>query len=270
MTTYGIIGFGCIGKRVAARLRGPDAPRLLAVLVRVGQEAEAQAVLRADATDEVAVCTRVEDFIAARPRIAVEAASGAALAAFGPALLAAGIDLVPLSLAVLADRAVEARLRAAALAGPGRIELAAGAMAALDFLATARENVLTRVVFRAAYPAFRWSGTPAEALLDLARMTAPAVFFRGTVREAAQAFPRHLNVCVGVALAGLGLDGTEAELIADPSLRQAAFEVEAEAEAGAILLRVAPRDAPAGADPVDHTAFSVMQVLRRRAARMAI
>ena len=193
-----------------------------------------------------------------------------ALAELAPRVLAAGADLVPLSLAALADRDVERRLSAAAVAGPGRLELAAGAAAGLDFLATAREGGLRQVIFRAAYPASRWIGTPADASLDLAQLKRRTGFFRGSAREAARLYPRHLNLCVGVALAGLGLDATIVELFADPALRQASFEVEAAAASGDILLQIGPSDAPEGADPADHTAFSVVRLLRRRSAVIAV
>ena len=49
-------------------------------------------------------------------------ADRSALAAFGPSVLAAGADLIPLSLAALADRHVEALLLSAAEAGPWRTD----------------------------------------------------------------------------------------------------------------------------------------------------
>ena len=62
----------------------------------------------------------------------------------------------------------------------------------------------------------------------------------------------------------------EAELLADPGITQARFEVEAEAGPGAVTFRVSGRDAPVGADPVDYTAFSLMRLLRRRQAPLAV
>ncbi len=262
---YGIIGFGRIGRRIAERLSGRDAPRLVGVLVR-----PAQAAFFREHIDPNLICTSISDMIARAPHIVVECASAAMLAMCAGNILASGIDLVPLSLAALADPAVEVAFRDAAAAGPGRVELAAGAMASLDFLATAREDFLASVTFRAIYPPARWFRTPAEDRIDLAHLDERKIFFRGTAREAAKLFPRHLNVCVGVALAGVGLDATVVELFADPALRQAAFEVDAIAAAGPIFVRVGPRDVAAGADPVDHTTFSVMRVLRRRGARIAI
>ena len=126
MIRYGVVGYGRIGKRLAARLPGATA-----ILARQGGASDV-------------FCTTLDAFIARKPAVAVECASAQALAEHGPALLAAGIDLVPLSLTALADPDVEHRLMAAAKAGPGRLEIAPGAIGTLDLLASAREDGLTR------------------------------------------------------------------------------------------------------------------------------
>ena len=125
MTGYGIVGFGRIGRRLAARL-----PGAVAILVRPSQAGDVAALVGADK-----VCTTLDAFIAHAPAVAIECASAQALIESGPALLAAGIDLVPLSLTAFADREVERRLMAAAMAGPGRLEIAPGAIGTLDLLA---------------------------------------------------------------------------------------------------------------------------------------
>jgi len=137
VTSYGIIGFGKIGRRLAARLPGA------VLLVRPSRAAEAATLVGAER-----VCTTLDAFIAQRPSIAIECASTDSLRAHGTALLAAGIDLVPLSLTALADADFERRLLAAAESGPGRLEIAPGAIGTLDLLATAREEGLHRVVYR--------------------------------------------------------------------------------------------------------------------------
>ena len=110
---WGIIGFGRIGRRLEQRL-----PGAAAILVRSPQ---------ASSVGKTA-CTTIDTFIAARPAIAIECASGTALVEYGPKLLAAGIDLVPLSLTAFADPEVERRLIEAAESGPGRLEIAPGAI----------------------------------------------------------------------------------------------------------------------------------------------
>lgn len=266
MLRFGVIGYGRIGRRIIARSsRWERPPEVAAVLVRPEQADEARRDL-----DPAAVCCDLSSFLARRPDVAVECASAAALGAMAPELLGAGIDLIPLSLAALADPAVERDIVTAAQRGPGRLEISAGAVGSLDFVAAAREDDLRSVTFRAIYPASRWRGTPAEALIDLKAVKERTTFFTGSVRDIARAYPRHVNVSVGVALAGLGLDGTRAELAADPALRQAVFEVEIEAGPGPAKLVVLGRDAPLGSDPVDYTTFSVLRLLRRRSAPVMI
>ena len=263
---YGLIGFGRIGRRVAQRLAaGENAPELAGVLVGAGRRAEAQDALGWDS-----VFDDLGALLARKPDVVVECASGQALAEHGSAVLAAGSDLLPLSLAAFADRGVEASLLTAAERGPGRLEIPAGAMASIDMLAAAREDGLSSVVFRAAYPPMRWRGTPAEQSIALDGLDRPATFLSASVREAVALFPRHINVSVGVALAGLGLDRTVAELIADPALTQARFELSAQAGPGQVELIVHGREAGLGEDPVDYTTFSVIRLLRRRQARLMI
>ncbi|WP_458097867.1 aspartate dehydrogenase domain-containing protein [Roseomonas sp. WA12] len=258
---FGVLGCGRIGQRLAARLPGtPDAPQLVALLCRPGQRAEVAARF-----GEAVTCTDLTAFIARSPDVAVECASAATLASSGPALLAEGIDLIPLSLAALADRDVEERLFAAARKGPGRIEIPAGAAASLGFLAAAREDVLTAVTLRVAYPPARLG---AAGVGD--GQGVPQLVFAGSVREAAARFPRHLNVSVAVALAGLGLDATRLELTSDPGLTQATFEVVAEAGPGPVRIFVGGRGTPVADDPADYTTFTLMRLLRRRQAAIMV
>lgn len=249
MNGYGLIGYGAIGRRVAERLaHADDAPPLVAVLTRT---------------------TSLDEFIAKKPAIAIECASRAWLAEHGATLLAAGIDLVPLSLTALADPAVESRLMDAARLGPGRLEIAPGAMGSLDLLAIAREEGLERVVYRQAKSPAMWKRTPAAGLADLDAIAERRAFFKGSVREVARHFPDNLNTSVGVALAGLGLDRTEAELVADPALSETAHELDVYAAAGNATLRLGGRAVGLG-DPVDYTTFSLMRILKRRMARVVI
>jgi aspartate dehydrogenase len=260
LTGYGIVGFGRIGRRLAARLPGASA-----ILVHPSQGGDVAALVGADK-----VCTTLDAFIARTPSVAIECASAQALIESGPALLAAGIDLVPLSLTAFADREVERRLIAAAITGPGRLEIAPGAIGTLDLLAAAREEGLRRVVYRQLKSPQMWELTPARHLGDLATVRGRRAFFKGSVREVARHFPGNLNTAVGVALAGLGLDGTEAELVADPALSETAHELEIHAAPGTAVLRLGGREVAPDGDPADYTTFSLMRILRRRQARVMI
>lgn len=259
MTGYGIVGFGKIGRRLAQRMAGA------VVLVRPQQADEAARLLGPGN-----VFTTLEAFLARKPPVAVECASRDCLATVGAAVLASGIDLIPLSLTAFADPEVERRLLAAAEAGPGRLRIAPGAIGTLDLLATAREEGLRRVVYRQIKSPAMWKLTPASALADLDAMTERQTILRGSVRELARTFADNLNTSVGVALAGLGLDKTEAELVADPAISETAHELEIHAAPGNAVLKLGGRDVPPDGDPVDYTTFSLVRLLRRRTARVLI
>lgn len=242
-----VVGFGRIGRRIVEGLAAdPEGPEPVAILGRAG-------------VPDGLACRTIGDLIARRPDIVVECASAEALATLGPDILVAGITLVPLSLAAFADPTAADRLEAAARQGGARIEIPSGAAGALDLIRAARIAGLARVLFRQAYPPRTWRGTAAETLVDLDRLDGPAAFFRGSAREAAALFPLNLNAATGVALAGLGLDRTEVELVADPALPAVRYDLELEAGTGPVRLSIGPRPAPGP----DLTAASVLALLAR-------
>jgi len=248
MRLFGIIGDGRIGRRLADRARAVPGWGEPAMLRRDGDLAA---------------------FLAARPEVVFECASREALAQLGPAVLAAGIDLVPLSLTAFCDRRVEERLRAASDAGPGRLEIPPGAMGALDAIAAAREDEIRAIVYRQAKSPAMWMTTPARDLADLGAIERRRVFMAGTAREVAARFPDNLNTSVGVALAGLGLDRTRVELVADPALLATCHELDLDGGPGSYSVRVGGRPVGPGGDPVDYSTFGLLRILRRRTARIA-
>ena len=261
-----LLGYGRIGRLIAAGLAArPDGPELVGILTRGSADTTADPTLP-DPLEAGLACAALDDLVARRPDMVVECASTAALVGAAPVLLAAGIDCVPLSLAAFADPAGESVLRAAADRGPGRILVPSGAVGALGLLAAAAAAGLDSVRFVQSYPPTVWRRTPAAAMVDLDRFDGPVAFFRGSARAAARLFPHNLNAATGIALAGLGLDATEVELIADPDLPGVRYELAAEAATGPIRLVIGPRPDPGP----DLTAYSVLALLAGRAATIAL
>lgn len=254
-TRVGIIGWGKIGARVAAHL-GPDA-ELAAVLVR--------------REDPGGAMTSFPDFLARRPEIVLECASPEALAEYGHQIVAAGIDLVPLSLCALLDEAVLARLREATRRpGAGRVFIAPGGIGTLDLVAAAREAGLTRLVYRTWKPLRVWRANAAARLVNLDAIEHETLILRGTVRELSHHFPRNLNLSVGIALAGLGFDHTEVELFADPLGQVTRHELEIWATPGHCRVSIDGTDPDPILDCADYTAWSVLEPLRHRAGAVRL
>ncbi len=211
----GLVGFGAIGRVLVAALATapPAGHRLVALLVRPHQLAEAQAAVPA----EVVVTTEAAVLLAQAPDLVIEAAGHAAVAAHGAAVLRAGAALMPLSIGALADAALHDGLLAAAEAGRSQLLLPVGAIAGLDGLLALRQAGLQRVLYTSTKPPLAWRGTPADGPFDLGALRSPTLIFSGTARDAARLYPKNANLAAAVALAGLGFERTEVQLVADPA-----------------------------------------------------
>jgi len=209
---------------------------------------------------------QLEQLLAARPDLVVECAGHEAVRLHGAAVLRAGIPLMIVSIGILADRAMEAELRAAETEGSARLILPAGAVGGMDALAAARLGGLERVTYRACKPALAWKGSPAEQAVELDALAEPTVFFRGTAREAAMAFPKNSNVAATVALAGLGFDATRVELVADPHSGRNVHEICFEGSDGTGRIEIEGRPSPDNPKTSLLTAHSVAREVLNFAA----
>ena len=254
-----LIGLGAIGSTLAAALQATPGVVLVGVLLRQAPPAGA---LPAD----LPWVATLPALLALQPQLVVEAAGQAALAAHGPALLAAGCDLLPASVGALADAALLQALDQAARSAGRQVLLPAGALAGLDWLGAAALAGLQQVHYRGRKPPAAWAGTAADGLIKLATVQQAQVFFRGSAREAALMFPKNANVAATLALATLGLDAVTVELIADPHAAGNQHEIEAEGAAGSFRLQVCNAPLPSNPRSSLVTAYSLLRCIRARAA----
>ena len=213
MKRVGLIGCGTIGTAIMAAfptllLNNLD---LVAVLVRPGRSKLPPEIGAAPLT------TDIEAFMRTRPDYVIEAAGHDAVIAYGEAILSRSCEFHVLSVGALADDPVRERLLKCARSSGGRIVIPSGALAALDGLRSMREEGLESVKYTCTKPVSAWRSTAAEEEIDLDGLRAPQSIFRGSARAAAKAYPRNANLAAAVAFAGLGLDRTQVELIADPT-----------------------------------------------------
>jgi aspartate dehydrogenase len=151
-----------------------------------------------------------------KPDLVVEAAGRAAVEIWAPSALRYAKALVVASTSAFCDEALLPRLREIAQACGSRILIPPGAIGAIDALAAAATLTLDEVVHQIVKPPQGWKGTAAENLIDLDHLPSPRIFFTGSAREAAQLYPQNANATVVTSLAGIGLDRTRVELVADP------------------------------------------------------
>jgi aspartate dehydrogenase len=208
------IGWGAINMRVGALL----AQRNSAIDI-VGIATLDTPEARAAIPSGIGFLSSRDQLAGLKPDIVVEAAGRAAIDQWAEAALAAAPVMIIASTSAFCDDALLPRLAAIAEDHGSRILVPSGAIGAVDALASAAVLGLDEVMHQIVKPPVAWIGTPAEKLLDLARLTERQVFFTGSAREAAGQYPQNANATVVTALAGLGLDKTRVELVADPAFR---------------------------------------------------
>ena len=210
-----LIGYGAISQMLFDVFKEKKpAIDIVGVLVRPG---------RAKATQKqvgrkVAVVESLKALLKLKPDVVVEAASQQAVRDWGETILKKGIDLMVIATGAYGDPTLWNKHLAAAAKSGARLRLPSGAIAGLDGLLAMRHDSLSRVKYVSIKPPHAWSGTPAETDFDLPSIKEPTVIFRGTPADAGRLYPKNANLAVTVALCGAGLDKTEIELVADPTL----------------------------------------------------
>lgn len=248
----GLIGYGGIGRSIVEALSTCSGVpfSIVAMLCRTAPDDPPGPVV-----------STVEALLAEAPDVIVECAGHGAVIAYAEATLSAGVRTMIVSIGALADPVLLARLSRAARRGGTRLILAAGAMAGIEALAAARIGGLDRVRYTGRKPPHAWLGTPAEDLVDLTALVAPATFYAGNARNAAQLYPKNSNVAATVALAGIGFDRTEVDLVADPGISVNVHELEFAGADGSFRVSIAGKPSLANPKTSALTAHSVARLL---------
>ena len=254
-----LIGFGAIGQVVASEVE------VAAVLVRERYVESARRALPG-----VAVVASVDDLLEIGPDLVVECAGQPAVREYGEAVLDGGTDLMVISTGAFGDRAFLDRMCGAAGRAGRRILLPAGATAGLDGLLALREGGLDSVRYTSSKPPHAWLGTPAEQAFRLEALSEPTVIYSGPAHEAARLYPKNANLAVTIALAGLGLERTQVDLVADPALTGNVGRIEASGRLGTLSVEMAGRAAPENPKTSLVTAYSIVHALRSGRAVMAL
>ena len=261
-----LIGCGAIGRSVLELLQtqphittgwivvSRTTPELLQTAQRLAPHAQVVQALPVDAS----------------PDLLVECAGHSALTQHVQPALQRGIAAVVTSIGALSAPGMVEAIEAAARQGGTQVQLLSGAIGGIDALASAKVGGLDHVTYTGRKPPLSWSGTPADALCDLATLREALCIFEGTAREAAQLYPKNANVAATVSLAGLGLDHTRVRLWADPAVSDNVHHVQASGAFGSLELTL--RGKPLVTNPKTSalTVYSVVRAIVNRSANLAI
>jgi len=238
-----LIGYGAISQMLFDVFRQKKTPiDIVGVLVRPGRTKAVQKKLGA----KVAVVENLKALLKTKPDVVVEAASQEAVRDFGEAVLKKGIDFMVIATGAYGDPKLFKKHTAAAEKSGARLRLPSGAIAGLDGLLAMRAGTLSRVKYTSIKPPHAWSGTPAEKDFDLPSIKEPTVIFKGKPADAGRLYPKNANLAVTVAICGLGLERTEIELVADPTLPPGtnASRLEVDGDSGTLMVERQGRAMP--------------------------
>jgi aspartate dehydrogenase len=250
-----VLGKGAIGGPVVAALRSGKIPG--ATLV---------AVVDSRGANDVAGEPMLFEELAERADLVVEAAGQRVLAETGPKVIAAGLDLLMLSIGALADDDLHTRLSA----GPGRLYLSTGAIGGLDLVrAVADAGTLEKVTIETT----KAPRTLVQSWMDEDQRSAlleagvRTEVLRGSPQRIATAFPRSANVAMAVATAAGDPDLVEAVVFADPDCTVTTHEITVHSSTGSYWFRI--RNLPSPDNPATSrlVPFAVLRALQDLAGR---
>lgn len=259
------IGWGAINSRVGALLeqRG-TAIEIVGVATRDTSEE------RARLPNGVSFLQSPDDLASLNPDLVVEAAGRAAIAQWAPAALASAPTMIIASTSAFCDDGLLAWLADLAERHGSRIQVPSGAIGGIDALASAATLGLDDVVHQIVKPPRAWKGTPAEQLVPLDDLTERAVFFSGTARQAASAYPQNANATVVTSLAGLGLDRTRVEMVADPAATMNGHRIMARGDFGRMDITLENKPLATNPKSSELTALSLVRLIEHRVNRVIV
>jgi aspartate dehydrogenase len=225
------VGWGAINSRVA---------RLLVdrrVNVRVVAVATRNAARMLNLPKGAQSIDKVKQLVDLSPDLVVEAASREAVTVWGPAALSVARIVIISSTSAFSEHSVLTRLKEQAELHASRLLVPSGAIGGMDALNSAALMPLREVVHRITKPPGAWRGTDAENMIDLSSLSEKTTLFYGSAREAASRFPQNANATVVTSIAGIGLDKTIVELVADPQIELNHHTITARGDFGQLTLQ---------------------------------
>ncbi|MBK18353.1 MAG: aspartate dehydrogenase [Rhodospirillaceae bacterium] len=270
MKKVALIGYGAIARialdKIAEHDKGQQI-KIVGVLVRENREEEANAALNGS----IKVVTSIEDLIRLSPNVVAECAGQGAVAEYAESVLLAGINFIVISTGALANDELRNHLIGICARNGSRFLMPSGAIAGIDGMNSLHIGGLKSVRYTSTKPPLAWKGTPADEEFELESISSRTELFTGPAREAAKLYPKNANLAATVALAGLGMDATEIQLVADPEVApNNVGRIDAEGEFGTLTVECRGMPAPDNPKTSATTALSLAHAILKETRTIII
>lgn len=224
----GLIGCGAIGSTLARAINDGKAgdTKLIAICDLYASRVDS---LKEALSLPDLFCTTDPDDLNNRSDIdlVIEAADQETVQAVAEKVLRAGKGLLIMSVGALRDEELTRRLERLAREKNVKVYLPSGAICGLDGVKAASVEEITCAEITTTKHPRGLEGAPylVENKINLRDLTEPKIVYRGSARNAAEGFPKNVNVAVALSLAGIGVNRTMVTLIADPNAIRTQHEV---------------------------------------------
>ena len=212
----GLIGCGAIGTVLAEAIE-----RKLVVcdeLVVYDFEASKAKKLKTAIKFPVTIVENIDELLALKPKVIVEAASQQAAKDYVPKIVSAGIELIVMSTGALLDLDVDL----------SKVHVPSGAIGGLDAISSAALAGINEVVLT--------SRKNPKALG--AENKEEKIVYEGYAEEAAKRFPREMNVAATLALTVKPVK-VKVQVVSDPAVTRNTHEIQVKWKFGEMFLRFA-------------------------------
>jgi aspartate dehydrogenase len=235
----GLIGCGAIGTVLAEAIE-----RKLVVcdeLVVYDFEASKAEKLKAALKFPVKIVASVDDLLALKPKVVVEAASQQAAKEYASKIIASGTELIVMSTGALLELGVDLT----------RVHVPSGAIGGLDALASAALAGIDEVTLTSRKnPKALGKDNKEEQTI-----------YEGYAQEAAKLFPREMNVAATLALT-VKPAKVKVRVISDPSVKRNTHEIQVKWRFGEMSLRFANDPHPDNPHTSALAAWSAIKLLQ--------
>ena len=263
MKRIALLGCGSIGTQIAQAIDSGKVPAVLTHVYDIDRSRSENLVSKMGRSRP----TIVENFhlLSSQPvDLVVEAASQDAVRDAGLSVLQNRKDLMVMSAGALLDESVFEIISEACRDFHRSVYLPSGAIAGLDGLRSAKEEIRSVTLTTTKHPrSLRGAKFFETSDVDLDALDGPTVIFEGTAGRAVSLFPANINVAALLSLATVGGEKTAVRIVADPAADRNTHLIVAEGAFGRMSLETQNVPDPANPRTSRLAVLSAIEKLRQ-------
>ena len=195
--------------------------------------------------------------------IVVEAASQNALTSYLNSIISLKKDALVMSVGAFANPEFFSQIIKNVEKNDTNLYLPSGAIAGIDAIKSVRSSISYVTITTTKNPnSLKDSPFFKKTNLTIDSIKKRTLIFEGSAIEAVQNFPANVNVAALLGLAGIGIEKTKVNVIADPSLRINKHEIKVIGKFGELIIRVKNVPSPTNPKTSYLAILSVIESLR--------